>query len=103
LILRAVYNALPCFNTATYRKGKETMLKNRKIELQAKTIRRLRDDNLRLAAENKELKRKLQEQTKLIEAAGKYRAEHQKSMAVLERAKEKYNEAARTVMAEKKK
>ena len=45
------------------------MLKERRIELQAKTIKRLQDDNIRLNTENKELKRKLREQSKLIEAA----------------------------------
>ena len=78
------------------------MLKERRIELQAKTIRRLQDDNIRLNTENKELKRKIQEQSKLIEAAETYRNEHQKAIAALNGAKERYNEAVREVAAEKK-
>ena len=78
------------------------MLKERRIELQAKTIRRLQDDNIRLIAENKELKRKIQEQSKLIEAAETYRSEHQKAIAALNDAKERYSEAVRDVVAEKK-
>ncbi len=37
------------------------MLENRKINPQPKTIRRPHEDNIRLAAENKELKEKYQE------------------------------------------
>lgn len=78
------------------------MLKNRRIELQSKTIRRLQEDNTRLTAENKELKKKIYEQAKLIDAAEKYRAEHQKALDALGSAKERYNEAIRAVVAEKK-
>ena len=78
------------------------MLKNRKIQLQSKTIRRLQDTYARLTAENKELKKKLQDQLVLAQAAEKYRAEHQKAMAALNSAKERYNEAVRSVISEKK-
>ena len=78
------------------------MLKERKIELQAKTIRRLQDNNIRLNAENKELKRKILEQSKLIEATETYRKEHQKALTTLNDAKERYNEAVRDVVSEKK-
>lgn len=78
------------------------MLKERRIELQAKTIRRLQDDNIRLNTENKELKRKLHEQSKLIQAAETYRSEHQKALSALNEAKERYNEAVREAVTEKK-
>ena len=78
------------------------MIKNRKIELQSKTIQRLRDDNLRINSENKELRQKLQEQCKIIEAAKKYKDEHQKVLSSLNDAKERYNQAVRD-MAETKK
>lgn len=78
------------------------MIKNRKLELQAETIRRLQNDNKRLDAENRELKRKLQEQSAVITAAENYRTEHQKALAVLSEAKERYNEALREIMSEKK-
>ena len=78
------------------------MLKERRIELQSKTIKRLQDDNIRLNTENKELKRKLREQSKLIEAAETYRNEHQKVLCALNEAKERYNEAVREVVTEKK-
>lgn len=78
------------------------MLKERRIELQAKTIRRLQDDNIRLNIENKELKRRLHKQARLIEAAETYRNEHQKALLALNEAKERYNEAVSEVVAEKK-
>lgn len=78
------------------------MIKNRKLELQAKTIRRLQDDNIRLNKENKELKRKLQEQSDIISAAENYRTEHQKALSILADAKDRYNEALKEIMAEKK-
>ncbi len=78
------------------------MLKERRIELQAKTIRRLQEDNIRLNAENKELKRKLRGQAKVVQAAEAYRNEHQKVLSALNEAKERYNEAVMEVVAEKK-
>ena len=42
------------------------MLKERRIKSQLKTIRRLQDDNIRLHTENRELKCRLQEQSRLI-------------------------------------
>ena len=45
------------------------MLKNRKIELQSKTILRLKEENTRLATENRDLKQKIQEQKSLVQAA----------------------------------
>ena len=78
------------------------MLKERRIELQSKTIKRLQDDNIRLNAENKELKRQLYEQTRLIEAAETYRTEHQKALLALNEAKERYNKAVREAVSEKK-
>lgn len=78
------------------------MLKERRIELQTKTIKRLQNDNIRLHTENKDLKHKLHEQSKLIEAAENYRNEHQKALCALNEAKERYNEAVREVVSEKK-
>lgn len=78
------------------------MLKDRKIKLQAETIRRIREDNLRLNAENKALKEKLLKQTGMIEAAEQYRKEHLKALSALNDAKERYHEAVREIAAEKK-
>lgn len=78
------------------------MLKERRIELQSKTIRRLQDHNYRLTAENKDLKHRLHEQSRLIEAAETYRTEHLKALCALNEAKERYNEAVRAVVSEKK-
>ena len=78
------------------------MLKNKKIELQAKTIRRLHEDNIRLNKENNELKNRLKEQSILIETAETYRTEHQKALSALNDAKERYNEAVRIAVAEKR-
>ncbi len=78
------------------------MLKDRKIELQAKSIRRMQDDNLRLNAENKALKEKLLKQAKLTEAAEQYRKEHLKALSALNDAKDRYNEAVREIVAEKR-
>ena len=78
------------------------MIKNTKIELQAKTIRRLQDDNIRLSKENKELKKQLQEHKVLMGAAEKYRDEHKKAIGLLNEAKEMYNEALSDILAEKK-
>ena len=75
------------------------MLKNRKIELQAKTILRLKEENNRLATENKALKEKLQEQNSLVQAAENYRDEQLKILRTLNESKEKYEEAVRDVKA----
>ena len=78
------------------------MMKNRKIELQSKTIQRLQEDNMRLKGENRELRKKLQEQQDIVLAAEKYKAAHQKALSVLNDAKKKYNEAVRRIAAERK-
>lgn len=78
------------------------MIKDKKIELQFKTIQRLRDDNLRLNSEIEELKQKLQEQCKIIEAAKKFKDEHQKVLSSLNDAKERYNQALRDMTETKK-
>lgn len=78
------------------------MLKEKKMELQAKTIKRLQEDNLRLTKENKELKASYQEQERIIAAAEKYREEHLKILSALNDAKQRYNEAIREIVAEKK-
>jgi len=69
------------------------MSENTKNKLQSKTIKRLHDDNLRLKAENKALKEQLKSQSLLAEAAGRYRAEHQKALSALSGAREAYEQA----------
>lgn len=77
------------------------MLKERRIKSQLKTIKRLQDDNIRLHTENRELKCRLQEQSRLIDAADAYRKEHRKALSALSEAKERYNQAVREIVAEK--
>ena len=81
--------------------AKKHMLKERRIKSQLKTIKRLQDDNIRLHAENRELKCRLQEQSRLIDAAEAYRKEHRKALSALSEAKERYNQAVREIVAEK--
>lgn len=78
------------------------MLKNRKIELQSKTILRLKEENTRLATENKDLKQKIQEQKSLVQAAENYRDEQLKILRTLNESKEKYEKAVRDIMEMKK-
>ena len=85
-----------------HRKKPTTHVKKKEESNYVKTSRRLQYDNICLNAENKELKRKIQEQSKLIEATETYRNEHQKALTALNDTKERYNEAIRDVVAEKK-
>lgn len=78
------------------------MIKNRKIELQSKTIRRLQEDNIRLNKENRELRKKIKEQEDIVLAAEKYRTAHLKALSALNNAKKRYNEAARRIAAKRK-
>lgn len=78
------------------------MIKNAKIELQAKTIRRLQDENTRLNKENKELRKQIQENETVVSAAEKYRDEHKKALGLLREAKERYTEAVSEILSEKK-
>lgn len=78
------------------------MLKNRKIELQSKTLLRLKEENTRLATENKDLKQKIQEQKSLVQAAENYRDEQLKILQTLNESKEKYEKAVRDIMEMKK-
>ncbi len=71
-------------------------------ELRTRTIRRLREDNLRLDRENQELRREIRQHKALIRAAETYRDEHQKALTALNDARDQYQKALREVASIKK-
>lgn len=79
------------------------MTKDRKIELQAKIIHELQDDNASLTARIKELEKIVNDNKQIIDAATTYRDEQEKCIAALNEAKEKYLKAAQDMAEQKQK
>ena len=79
------------------------MIKDRKIELQAKIIHELQEDNASLTARIKELEKIVNDDQKIIEAAMVYRDEHEKCVASLNEAKDRYLQAIQDIADYKKK
>ena len=79
------------------------MTKNRKIELQAKIIHELQEDNASLTARIKELEKIVNDNKKIIDAAITYRDEHEKRIASLDELREKYSQAVKDMAEQKKK
>ena len=79
------------------------MTKNRKIELQAKIIHELQEDNASLTARIKELEKIVNDNQKIIDAAITYRDEHEKRIASLDELREKYSQAVKDMAEQKKK
>jgi hypothetical protein len=78
------------------------MTKDRKIELQEKIIHRLEEEKKSLLEENKELKKRVNDNQKIIEAANKYQSEHEKMMAELVNLKKAYLKAIEDISIYKK-
>jgi hypothetical protein len=78
------------------------MTKDRKIEIQEKIIHRLEEEKKSLLEENKELKKKVNDNQKIIEAANKYQSEHEKMMAELVNLKKAYLKAIEDISIHKK-
>lgn len=78
------------------------MAKDRKIELQEKIIHRLEEEKKSLLEENKELKKRVNDNQKIIEAANKYQSEHEKMMAELVNLKKAYLKAIEDISIYKK-
>lgn len=79
------------------------MTKDRKIELQAKIIHELQEDNASLTARIKELEKIVNDNKQIINAATVYREEHEKCINSLNKAKEEYLQAAHDMAEQKKK
>jgi hypothetical protein len=79
------------------------MTKDRKIELQAKIIHKLQEDNASLTARIKELEEIVNNNQKIIDAAAVYRDEHEKCIASLNEARSEYMQAAQEMTEQKKK
>lgn len=83
--------------------GEMDMTKDRKIELQAKIIHELQEDNASLTARIKELEKIVNDDQQVIEAATTYHSEHEKCIAALNEAREKYLKATQDMAEQKQK
>lgn len=79
------------------------MTKDRKIELQAKIIHELQENNATLTARIKELEKIVNDNQKIIDAADVYRDEQERCIAALNEARLKYQQAAQEMIEQKKK
>lgn len=79
------------------------MTKDRKIELQAKIIHELQEDNASLTERIKELEKIVNDNKKIIDAATTYSEKQEKCIASLNEAKEKYLQAIKDITEQKKK
>lgn len=79
------------------------MTKDKKIDLQNNIIHRLQEENVSLLKQIEELKKQVNDNQKLIDAADTYREEHEKCVSSLNEAKIKYLKAAKDMIEQKKK
>lgn len=75
----------------------------KKIELQAKIIHELQEENASLVERIKELERIVNDNEKIIDTAKTYRDEHEKCIASLNEIKEKYVQATKDIAEQKRK
>lgn len=85
-----------------YFNGEMDMNKDKKIELQTRIIHELQEENTSLIARIKELEKIVNDNQKIIDATTTYREEQEKCILALNDARQKYLQAAKDMMEQKK-